>query len=107
KAPPKSKMDDTLVKHGAEVFASAEAGCASCHAGANTTDGKKHVIEKQGNVAYATPSLRSVGETGPYFHDGRYVTLRALLLSDDPNMGRAKQMASADIDALEAYLKSL
>jgi cytochrome c peroxidase len=109
KGPAKAKTDDTLVKHGAEVFASTEAACTNCHTGANTTDGKKHVVDKQGSteVSYSTPSLRSVGGTGPYFHDGRYATLRALLVSDDPNMGRAKHMASADLDALEAYLRSL
>ena len=56
---------------------------------------------------FATPSLRFVGGTGPYFHDGRYSTLRALLTSDDSAMGKAKDLPTAEIDALEAYLKTL
>jgi mono/diheme cytochrome c family protein len=110
KAPPKAKdPDEAVVKHGAEVFASSGAGCASCHTGAATTDGKKHVVDKVGtqDMSYQTPSLRFVGGTGPYFHDGRYATLRALLTSNDPNMGKAKDLPSQDLDALEAYLKSL
>jgi cytochrome c peroxidase len=84
RSPPRPKVDDDhVVKRGAEVFASSEAACASCHTGANTTDGRKHVVDKQGTteLSYATPSLKFVGGTGPYFHDGRY--------------------------ALEAYLRSL
>jgi DNA-binding beta-propeller fold protein YncE len=108
KAPPKAKpSEDPLVKRGAELFASGEAACASCHTGATTTDGKKHFIDTAKKEAFATPSLRFVGETGPYFHDGRYSSLRALLVSDDPNMGKAKDLPVADLDALEAYLKTL
>jgi hypothetical protein len=57
--------------------------------------------------SYATPSLRFVGGTGPYFHDGRYPTLHKLLVSNDPNMGRARDLPAAEIDALEKYLESL
>jgi cytochrome c peroxidase len=111
KAPPKDpKQDEQLVKHGAEVFASA--ACASCHTGVQTSDGKKHAIPDslgaaKAGTAYQTPSLRFVSGTAPYFHDGRYPTLRALLTSADPNMGKAKDLPAGDIDALEAYLKSL
>lgn len=57
--------------------------------------------------SYQTPSLRFVVGTAPYFHDGRYPTLRALLTSRDPNMGAARDLPAADLDALEAYLRSL
>ncbi len=106
RTPPKASGDEQLVKRGAEVFASTEAACSTCHSGDKTTDGKRHVVDKE-TAQFATPSLRFVGGTGPYFHDGRYGSLRALLVSDDPNMGRAKKLPAADLDALEAYLKSL
>ena len=103
KPPPRATGDEAVVKHGGEVFASA--GCASCHTGSTTTDGLKHPVAPGG--LFATPSLRFVGNTAPYFHDGRYATLRALLTSDDAAMGKAKDLPTADIDALEAYLKTL
>lgn len=111
KPPPRASADEAVVKHGAEVFASA--GCTTCHTGAKTTDGAKHKVDAAGAAfpggEFATPSLRFVGGTGPYFHDGRYPTLRALLTSDDSAMGKAKDLqgGAPDIDALEAYLKTL
>jgi cytochrome c peroxidase len=56
---------------------------------------------------FNTPSLRFVGGTGPYFHDGRYKTLRALLTSTDGTMGHTKHLSPDDLDALEAYLRTL
>jgi cytochrome c peroxidase len=109
KPPAKETGDDAVVKKGAEAFAAA--GCASCHTGTTTTDGAKHKVDAKGAAFpggnFATPSLRFVGGTGPYFHDGRYPTLRALLTSDDSVMGKAKDLPTAELDALEAYLKTL
>jgi DNA-binding beta-propeller fold protein YncE len=108
KPPPRAAGEENVVKHGAEVFASA--GCSTCHTGAKTTDGTKHKVDAAGAFPggnFATPSLRFVGGTGPYFHDGRYSTLRTLLTSDDSAMGKAKDLPTAEIDALEAYLKTL
>ena len=104
KPPPRATGDEAVVKQGAEVFASA--GCSSCHTGANTTDGSKHKVDLAG-PAFATPSLRFVGGTAPYFHDGRYSTLHDLLTSDDASMGKAKDRPKAEIDALEVYLRTL
>jgi mono/diheme cytochrome c family protein len=104
KPPPRAAGDEAVVKQGAEVFASA--GCSSCHTGANTTDGSKHKVDLAG-PAFATPSLRFVSGTAPYFHDGRYSTLHDLLTSDDAAMGKAKNRPKAEIDALETYLNTL
>jgi cytochrome c peroxidase len=111
KAPPRATADAALVKRGTELFTAS--GCATCHKGAMTTDNLQHpVVDAMLNVrtagrSFATPSLRFVGGTAPYFHDGRYPTLRALLTSNDPNMGTGKNLPAADLDALEAYLRSL
>jgi len=107
---PTQKTDTALVEKGKALFASASTGCATCHSGAATTDNAKHgIVDPKTKVeqAYATPSLRFVGGTAPYFHDGRYNTLRSLLVSNDAYMGRARSLDAADLDALEAYLKSL
>ena len=57
--------------------------------------------------AFRTPTLREVGQSAPYFHDGRYATLRALLTGSDGNMGHTNHRSSTELDALEAYLRSL
>jgi cytochrome c peroxidase len=57
--------------------------------------------------AFDTPSLRFVGGTAPYFHDGRYPTLRSLLASKDGPMGAARNRSAEDLDALEAFVQSL
>ena len=97
------------VRRGRAIFESAEAGCAGCHAGTATTDGLEHDVGTGGAgiATFATPSLRFVGRTAPYFHDGRYATLRALLDATDARMGSTRHLAPGEIDALAAYLETL
>jgi cytochrome c peroxidase len=54
-----------------------------------------------------TPSLVDVFSSAPYFHDGRYATLRALLGDTRNGMGTTAELESEQLDALEAYLRSL
>lgn len=109
KATPRASGAGDVAKHGAELFAIAR--CASCHTGTKTTDGAKHKVDAAGAAFpggnFATPSLRFVAGTGPYFHGGRYRALRALLTSDDSVTGKGKDFPAADIDALQAYLETL
>ena len=56
---------------------------------------------------FNTPSLKFISGTGPYFHDGRYKTLNALLRDIDGKMGHTKHLSEPDLDALEAYLRTL
>lgn len=104
--------DKVLVDRGREVFHSTSAGCASCHREADGfTDRRMYDVKSRADADVAalfdTPSLKFVGGTAPYFHDGRYSTLRALLLDSDGKMGHTKHLAQQDIVALEAYLRSL
>ena len=48
-----------------------------------------------------------VGGTAPYFHDGRYASLRSLLIDADGKMGKTRHLSKDDLDALEAYMRSL
>jgi DNA-binding beta-propeller fold protein YncE len=111
--PPQTVREgDPQVARGSEVFHSAEAGCASCHVSEDHfTDHRKHEVGSaaavDGAATFDTPSLRFVGGTAPYFHDGRYPTLHALLVGSDGKMGHTKQLSRPDLDALEAYLRSL
>lgn len=107
-----SNADKVLVERGREVFHSANAACATCHREtAAFTDGQQYDVKSRAEAdlkpTFDTPSLRFVGGTAPYFHDGRYSTLRALLLDSDGKMGHTKHLAQEDLTALEAYLRSL
>ncbi len=77
---------------GHELF-TGKAGCASCHTPPLYTDGRFHNVgleagknkpdlgrnaiskEAQDVSAFKTPTLRSVGISGPYFHDGSFTRL--------------------------------
>ncbi len=99
------------VQRGAAIFASKEAGCADCHTSANFADGAKHDVQSRAKsdreASFDTPSLRFVGGTGPYFHDGRYKSLHELLRDVDGKMGHTKQLSENDLDSLESYLRTL
>jgi cytochrome c peroxidase len=104
-----------LVDEGRALFASAEASCASCHDPDRAfSDGLAHDVtggtkaeKKQPALAFDTPSLRFVGGTAPYFHDGRYATLEDLLSSTDHAMGSTLHLSRPERQALAAYLESL
>ncbi|QJU58139.1 cytochrome-c peroxidase [Sphingomonas sp. AP4-R1] len=97
---------------GAAIFA---AKCATCHAGHDFTDDRFHRLrpsapadrglgEVTGRVgddgAFRTPSLRNVGVTGPWLHDGSAATLdQALMAHPDAD--------PADTPALIAFLAAL
>jgi DNA-binding beta-propeller fold protein YncE len=104
--------DAKKIARGKEIFTSSEAECSSCHSlGTNFTDGKVHDVksktEMDKSTSFNTPSLRGCGGAGPWFHDGRYATLKDLLKGSDGKMGKTKQLSAPDLDALESYLRTL
>lgn len=113
-APPPRRMDDAdkaLVARGKALFESSETQCASCHGGPTLSDGSNHDVASRAGFDLATdfntPSLRFVGSTGPYFHDGRFTSFRELLTQTDGQMGHTKHLSNADVDALAGYLETL
>lgn len=99
-------VDDTLVARGRDLFESAAVGCAGCHGAPALTDGENHLVH--GTRATNTPSLRGIAATAPYLHDGQLPTLRDVLLwSRSGAMGDTSSLSDAELDALEAYLRSL
>jgi DNA-binding beta-propeller fold protein YncE/mono/diheme cytochrome c family protein len=101
-----------LRERGRRLFASEEVGCAGCHAPATgTSDHKKHDVGSRSKAeaasAFRTPPLLFVGNTAPYFHDGRYATLEALLDDNNDRMGSTTQLSPEDRAALLAYLRTL
>jgi cytochrome c peroxidase len=121
RAVPKNTETAKLVEQGRLLFSSAEAGCASCHDPDHAfADGYKHDVEsspvvremapvaqKKVEAGFDTPSLRFISGTAPYFHDGRYATLRDLLASTDHAMGQTMHLSHSEREALVAYLESL
>jgi len=103
---------DADVARGREVFLSEETHCVQCHIPDGTfTDGQRHDVGSATAAdrarAFDTPSLKFVGGTAPYFHDGRYATFRELFAATDGKMGNTKQLSDRDMTALEAYLGTL
>ena len=115
-APPNAAANhappDAKVARGKEIFMSAETQCSTCHTPAtNFADGMQHDVKSKATADrkgdFNTPSLRGVGGAGPWFHDGRYKTLGALLRGVDGKMGKTSQLKEDDLDALESYLRTL
>jgi cytochrome c peroxidase len=99
-----------LAERGREVFLDPAVGCARCHLD-GATDQEAHDVKSgdvdEASLRFDTPSLRFVGGTAPYFHDGRYATLEELLEKSDGKMGHTQDLPRADLLALAAYLEDL
>jgi YVTN family beta-propeller protein len=73
---PAGEADEAMVRRGREVCH--RAGCAGCHAPPTFTSRQTYDVglaDEVGNTRFNPPSLRGVSQRGPYFHDGRAVTL--------------------------------
>lgn len=64
--------------------------------------------------AFKTPSLRNLGMTAPYFHDGRFNTLREVVdfyneppSNNGPHELRALELSEQELEALVAFLEML
>jgi mono/diheme cytochrome c family protein len=103
--------DGPTVQQGAAVFAEV---CASCHQPATDfSDGETHNVRSRvkGDLLaeFDTPSLRRADATAPYFHDGRYGSLRDVLVGTHGTMWHepAGGLAPRDFEALLTYVRSL
>jgi DNA-binding beta-propeller fold protein YncE/mono/diheme cytochrome c family protein len=115
-APAKAARDLTDdEQRGKAIFESRDAGCAGCHLPAEGYT--NHVALPLGrepapagfvseeNPEFKTPSLLYVGSTAPYFHDGRFASLEALVDAD--GMGHTRQLSADDKKALVAFMRTL
>lgn len=100
-------------------------GCASCHRPptfALAADARSNGLDAGETRLFKAPTLRNVGLTGPYMHDGRFATLAEVVdfyasgVSDGPALdprlrqGRAPRrlgLSAADRAALVAFLMTL
>lgn len=101
------------------------AGCSACHLPptfALTEYAGSNGLDPGETVLFKAPSLRNVGLTGPYMHDGRFATLAEVIefydkgIMDgpalDPRLKQGSQpqrlgLTSADRAALVAFLLTL
>ena len=105
---------------GAEVFD--EAACSTCHAPPLYTSDLQISVESIGTHPgaglspvrwsgnYRIPSLRGVGRTGPYLHDGRYERLEDMFdpkRSRDDGHTHGLGLDDADRRALLAFVRSI
>lgn len=108
--PPREAEDATLVAKGKELFHSDATECGHCHTGGGT-DNKTHElgskVKADRKAGFNTPSLSYLSGRGQFFHDGRFETLRDVLVGADGMMGHTKHLKPQELDALEAYLRSL
>jgi mono/diheme cytochrome c family protein len=111
-APAREASSDPRVARGKELFTSTQTGCTNCHREAEEfSDRNLHDIASKApgdeSTKFRTPPLLFLEGTAPYFHDGRYATLEALLDDDLDRMGNTTQLTRDDRDALAAYLRTL
>jgi cytochrome c peroxidase len=112
RTPPSAKTHDEAITRGAAIFRSEKTGCSSCHGETgDLPDGAAHDVKSitEGDVRrkFDTPSLRFVGGTAPYFHDGRFGDLRTLIVKSDGKMGHTKHLSPGEVSDLATYLESL
>lgn len=122
----------TIEQRGRDLFFSTQTQCAACHSGFNFTDDKFHstglylhyydkgraLVTKQAKDVgtFKTPTLRNIGVTAPYMHDGSVGTLEEVIEHYDHG-GKAfvnkdkrivpLKLSSDDKKALVAFLHTL
>lgn len=101
-----SEAAPMAAQRGFKVFQ--RASCNICHVPPIFTKEDNEDIGSGGT--FSVPSLRGVSMTAPYFHDGRYSDLRALLpakLRFIEELGSTETFTEDEIEDLLAYLNIL
>jgi len=100
-------------ERGRQLFHSPQVACNSCHPAPRYTDLKPHNVGTRSPHEYMerfdTPTLTEVWRTAPYLHDGRYVTIRELLVEGRHGLsgGRLEALSAQQIEDLIEFVLSL
>ncbi|NLX55127.1 MAG: cell surface protein [Planctomycetaceae bacterium] len=100
-------------ERGRQLFESAEVNCRRCHPPPLYTDLKMHSVGKPESSRFDnqfdTPSLIEVWRTAPYLHNGRYRTIREVLIDARHGLGRGQldALREQDIQDLVEFVLSL
>ncbi len=138
----RSKYDDVVLGRNDAAFTEAEqrgfnffkTNCQNCHAGELFTDGsyRNNGLDGEGELddgrnlitetvadlgKFRVPTLRNVGRTAPYMHDGRLRSLEEVLLhyrtgvqtssTLDPALNNGIPMTDMEVSDLLAFLETL
>lgn len=99
--------DPDVIARGKTVFAAR--ACADCHTPPVYTSDDVYDVgihDSQGNTQFNPPSLRGVGQRGPYFHDNSAKTLTDVFVEHGHQLDGDK-LNDDDLRALLAFLRSL
>ena len=108
--PPLRAADDEAAQRGANLFASAEVACATCHTGPALTTNLSVKVGTEAQVALQVPSLLGIGHRAPFMHTGCAATLLGRF---DPacgggeEHGHTAQLSDSQLNDLVAYLETL
>ena len=99
--------DATVADRGRAVFESPEAGCSTCHSGAQFTNNQTVDVGTGG--LFQVPSLLGIGSRAPFMHHGLAPTLRDRFGAHGGGdlHGTTSALSAAQIDDLVTYLESL
>jgi hypothetical protein len=113
-----SARASAAARRGQRVFEAARAGfggrsCASCHPSSSFfRDGQVHRIGSGTppspnalDGGYETPTLLGLAESAPYFHDGRFATVREVVAWFDREF--ELRLSPTELDDLCAYLDAI
>lgn len=103
-------------RRGKRIFNSDRAGCSLCHPEPLFTDMRLHNVNtraiRETRSAYDTPTLVEIWRTSPYLHDGRYSTIKELLIDGkhfgkQPGIPETEQPTEQELADLLEYILSL
>jgi DNA-binding beta-propeller fold protein YncE/mono/diheme cytochrome c family protein len=118
--PPRENREPTdEEKRGEKIFNDSNVGCATCHLpkteytnravvgfGEWIVDKARFAPEPE-NWNFKTPSLRYIGGSPPYYHDGSSATLEELVERNGKRMGHTDHLSKDERAALVAFMKTL
>jgi YVTN family beta-propeller protein len=100
-------------ERGRQLFESQRVNCHSCHPAPHYTDLKPHNVgtrtRNETSDRFDTPTLVEVWRTAPYLHDGRYTTVRELLVKGRHGLagGRLEALNEQELQDLVEFVLSL
>jgi len=101
-----------VAKRGKKLFFSEKVGCSKCHADPLYTDMQMHDVGSKSPCDrrrdFDTPTLIEVWRTAPYFHDGRYTTVKeSISKCKDHKDGGKVELNEQQINDLVEFVLSL